>query len=155
MFQESLDHEDHLDRQAPKGLQEMMESQVILVRMEKLVPRDPQASQEHQVTRDSKERRETVERVSLALGDPQDRRDHQDQDSDLPLWTWRLLDFLIWILSGDCLGYQVPLALPVLLVFLVLPQEAQHIVQEHLDHQAKMGHLVNLACLVYQVQMAC
>lgn len=157
LIQEALDPEDQLDHrvpQAPRDNQELMENQVILARMEKLVLRDLQASQEPQETLVLKERRETVERVSLAPGDPQDHRDPQDQDSDLLLWTWKAQGSRIWNLLGDCQAY---LVLPVPLGLLVFPvplQQAQDRVLGHLDHQERTGRLANLACLVCRVLMA-
>lgn len=150
----SLDPEDHLDHKVPQALrdhQELMESQVILARTEKLVRRGLQVSQDSQVMLDSKERRETVERVSLAPGGPQDLQDPQDLESDLLLWTWKVQASQIWSPLGDYLAYQVLLVLLVLLVHL---QQAQDLVLEHLDHQEKMERLVNLVCLVYRVPMA-
>lgn len=148
---ESQDPEDHLDSRAPRDHQELMESQVILVRMERLVLKDLQASQELQVILDPKEIREIVERVTLAQGDHQDLQDPQDLDTDLHLWTWRAQDFLIWNLSGDCLAHQVPL---VPLALLVLLQQVHHPLLGHLDLQGETEHQVNRACQVCQVLMA-
>lgn len=105
-----LDPEDQLDhkvRQAPRDHLELMENRAILERTEKLVLMDLQVSQESQVMLDLKERRETVERVSLAPGGPQDLQDLQDQESDLLLWTWKVRASQIWNLFGDCLAHQV------------------------------------------------
>ncbi|KAE8299624.1 Collagen alpha-1(XVIII) chain Endostatin Non-collagenous domain 1 [Larimichthys crocea] len=146
----SLDHEDHQVPQGPRDQQELMESQVILVRMEKLVLMDHEASQESQETLDSEERREIVEMVSLAPGDHQDHQDPQDLDSDLLLWTWKVQGFQIWNLFGDCQACQVLLAPLVLLVLLL---QAQDLLLGHLDHQERMEHPVNLACPVCQVLM--
>lgn len=151
LFQESLDPEDHLGHQAPREHLERMESQVILVRTEKLALRDLQASLEPQENLEPEERRETMEKANLAPGDPQDLQGPQDLDSDLPLWTWKVQDSQIWNLFGDCLGH------PGLLVPPVYPaplQVAQQEVLEHLDHQEGMEDLDNLACLVYQVLTA-
>ncbi|KAK5890749.1 hypothetical protein CesoFtcFv8_014240 [Champsocephalus esox] len=122
----------------------LMESQVILVRMEKPALRDPLASQEPRVILDLKETRGTVEMVSLAPGV------HQDfpvQESDLPLWTWKAQGSLIWNLFGDCLAYKVPLVPQGLLVPL---QQAQHRVLGRSDPQERTVRLVNLACLAFQ-----
>lgn len=151
LFPEPLDPEDHLGLQVPRENLERMESQVILVRTEKLALRDLQASQEPQEILEPEERRETVEKDSQAPGDPQDLQDHQDPDSDLPLWTWKVQDSPIWNLFGDCLVSPGLLVPPVHLVPL---QVAQQGVLEHLDHQERTEHLDNLACLVYQVLMA-
>ncbi|CAB1426641.1 unnamed protein product [Pleuronectes platessa] len=115
---------------------ELMERLVILVRMEKLVLRDLQASQELQVIPEPKERRETVERVNRALGGPQDFPDPLEQDPDLPLWTWKVQVSPTWNPFGDYLGSQVSLVLPGLLVLL---QPAQHCVLEPLVHQERTG----------------
>lgn len=154
MFREFPDPEDHLEHQAPRGLQELMENQVILVRMEKLVLKDLQASLEPQETLEPEERRETVEKVMQARGGLQVLQDPQDQDSNLPLRIWRPQDSLIWNLFGVYLGYQVPQAPPDHLVFPAPLQVKQHRVLQHSDHQEKMEHLVNLACLAYRVLMA-
>lgn len=86
---------------------------------------DHQVSQEPQATLDLKERREIVERASLAPGDPQVLLDPQDQDPDLLLWTWKVPGSLMWNLFGDCLAYLGHQVLPVPLVHLVLLQKAQ------------------------------
>ncbi|KAI9535111.1 hypothetical protein NQZ68_007200 [Dissostichus eleginoides] len=144
---EPPDPEDQLDpqaHQAQRDHQGLMESQVILVRMEKPALRDPLASQEPRVILDLKETRETVEMVSPAPGV------HQDfpvQESDLPLWTWKAQGSLIWNLLGDCLAYKVPLVPQGLLVPL---QQAQHRVLGLSDPQERTVRLVNLACLVFQ-----
>lgn len=150
LLQQSRDPEDQLDHlapRAPRDHQELMESQVILGRMEKRVLMDLQASQEPQVTLDLKERRETVVRVNL---DPGDLQDLQDQDSDLLLWTWKDQGSLIWNLFGDCLVCPAPL---VPLVLLVPLQQAQQWVLGRSDHQERTGRPVNLACLVCPVKM--
>lgn len=126
LFQGSLDPEDQLDHmvsQAHRDHQELMESQVILVRMEKLVLKDLQASQELQVTLDPKGIRETAERDNRAPGDPQVLLDPQDLESDLLLWTWKALGSPLWILPR---GHQVPLVPLVPLVLLVPLQQVQH-----------------------------
>lgn len=113
LLPESPHPEDHKVPQAPRDHQEQMESPVTPVRMENLVPMDLQASQEPQGTLDSRERRETVEKVNLAPGEPLGLQDPRDPDSDLLLWTWKVQDSQIWSLFGGCLAHQVLLVLPV------------------------------------------
>lgn len=151
VFLDPEDQPDHKVRQAPRDHQELMENRVILERTEKLVLMDLQVSQESQVMLDLKERRETVERVSLAPGGPQDLQDPQEQESDLLLWTWKVRASQIWNLFGDCLAHQVLL---VPLGLLVPLHQAQDRVLGHLDHREKMERLVNLVCLVCRVLMA-
>lgn len=147
---ESPDPEDHQVPQAPRDHQEQTESLATPVRMENLVLMGLQASREPQGTLDLRERRETVEKVNLAPGDPLGLQDPQDLDSDLLLWTWRVQDSRIWIQFGDCLAHQVSQVLLVLPV----PQQAQHQVLGHLDHQERTERPVNVACLVCRVLMA-
>lgn len=128
-FQQPLELEGLLDHQAPqvpRDHQEMMENRVILVRTEKLVLRDLQASQEPQVTLEPKEKRETVERVSLVPEDLQGLLDLQAQDTDLLLWTWRAQGSRTWTLSGVYVDHLVLLVPLVFLVLLVFQQQAPY-----------------------------
>lgn len=152
---ESLAPEDQLDHrvlQAPRAQQELMESQVTPVRMEKRVLKDLQASQEPQVTPAPKERREIVERGILAPGDPLDLQDLQDRDTDLLSWTWRVLGSLIWKQFG---GLLVSLVLLAPLVLLVPLREPLGQALALLDYQEGMVNVDNQVYLVCREPMVC
>lgn len=98
--------------QAPKERPVMTENLEIPARTGKLAQKDLQDSLGPLETPDSKERRETVERVSLDPEAPRGPQDPQDLESDRHLWTWRALGSQIWRHSEgplDCLVPPAPL----------------------------------------------
>lgn len=131
-----------------------------LAKMELLGQLVLKVSQEPQETLDQKEKKVTGVKASQDRGDHPGLQDPHLVQTDLPFWTWRALDLVIWRVYGDCQAHldhldlldlqalptqQCPVLLAPLGLLVHLDRTELLEVQGFLDHRVLTANQASLA----------